>query len=1460
MPRSKLARRKKTAYPLRQTNSNVGAKPNDLFAAAVAHHQGGRLAEAESLYKLIIGENPNHYMGLNNLGLIDANRGRNAEAEVFYRRALAINDNYAEPLINLANLYHARKKFAEATLLYQKALQIDPDSVAAHVNFGNLLRDQGNYQEAAANYNRALALNPDIVEAHLNLGNILVALGDLGAAIDKYRVVINMRPESADAYTNLGATLLQIGKIDEARAALEHALQLEPDKVDALLNLGNVFVALGQTDESVRCCQRILEINPDHAGAQANVLAALNYCDSITPEEVAQQCLRIGEMVERRFRTIRPVHGNIPDPDRRLRIGYVSPDFRKHAVAYFLEPLFSHDRRLVEIFCYAEVVAPDHITERFMSVSDHWLSTLGVSDEDLAERIRQDGIDILIDLAGHTENTRLPVFARRPAPVQMTWLGYPNTTGFHSIDYRLVDAYTDPPGRADHLASETLLRINGGFLCYHPLQEAPPPAPPPCLDNGFVTFGSFNKLAKISSAALDLWGRLLVRVPTARLLLKSHFFAADDSKARFLALLDKRGVAPDRVILVGPSAASADQLRAYHQVDIALDSFPYNGTTTTCEALWMGVPVVALAGESHCGRTGVSLLTQVGVAELIAHDQDDYIRIAADLAEDTARLTALHARLRGLMAASPFCDAPAFARKLEAVYRTTWRRWCETRSPKHEDEAPEQSAQVDAPTESRSFPLRLSDGSVLALPASLDCITTYIVLEQEIWFEKEAGFPSQWLKPGMTAIDIGAHVGVYSLPMARAVGPSGRVVAYEPSRAIVELLKQSQELNDATCLSVVQAALSDRRRAGHLVHADCSELNRLGETGEPVTVSCLDHEDLVQNWNTPDFVKIDAAGEEASILRGGNAFFTRHSPLVMFAASSDADVRLPLCEAFYALGYRIYRLLAGAPVLVPDTGATLDAYEINLFAAKPDRAASLAQDGWLAEDLPTWHPTDRDRQQALEPLRQRPCAVAFADLLRHDLLIDPTYRDGLAAFTAWRSPALPLPTRCAALEFAWQSLMTLNQQAATHARLLTLARVAWEAGRRALCVQALRHFLTQLGTSPLQLNEPFWPPAAGFDLLKPVGPVPEWVIGSATEQLERSGHHSSGYTGQAAGAEWLCTHSFGSAEMERRRMLVRARAGQRMEIPERLCVESEDHLNAPFWRTGGVPNTVVATMGNPAPADRRQTSRLHGTGSDKRIVVDGHYFRFAGGIARAWTEILAQLQDTALGRRIVLLDRGFVPGQLNRLETTRCPPLDYDRWQDDRRIVQELCDELDAALFISTYYTRPERTPSLLMVYDMIPERNGFNLSEPQWQQKHDAINYAAAYTAISENTRTDLLHYHPAAAGKPLIVNYLGVSSAFHASEASDKQRFFQQFVVPKLAGRPYIMFVGGYPTYKNNGLLFAALSRIDCSGLALLMTAGIELVDKFRQILFRDSSDGRSATGADGRLNWPRLGLARA
>jgi protein O-GlcNAc transferase len=555
---------------------------------------------------------------------------------------------------------------------------IKPDLAAAYLVHGAALKGQGKLDEAVAAYGQAIRNKPDLAEAWFNLGNTLKQMSRLDEAVAAYREAIRIQPKLVQAHCNLGNALCDQVKFDEAIATYRQAIRIKPDYAKAHLYLGGALFEQGNFDEAVAAHREALRLQPDYAEAGSNLLLCLNYSERVSSAALFE-AHRAWD--ERHARSLpRPgAYANDRSVGRRLKVGYVSPDFRQHSVAHFLEPLMrSHDRSAIEVFCYAEVRAPDARTERFKGYADHWVSTVGMPDEAVAECIRRDGIELLMDVAGHTANNRLPVFARKPAPVQMTWLGYPNTTGLQAIDYRLVDGVTDPEGAADALASEVLVRLPGAFLCYGAPDYAPVPGPPPSLTTGVVTFGSFNNPAKMSASTLDAWAKLLTRLPQAHLLLKGKPFTDAAARALYLDRLAQRGVAPERIELVG-WLPDEDHLAHYGRVDVALDPFPYNGTTTTCEALWMGVPVVTLRGDRHVGRVGASLLTQIGMSELIADSIEAYVETAAALAGDPARLSELRHSLRPRMAASPLCDAPAFARKIEQAYRTMWQRWCAAR-------------------------------------------------------------------------------------------------------------------------------------------------------------------------------------------------------------------------------------------------------------------------------------------------------------------------------------------------------------------------------------------------------------------------------------------------------------------------------------------------------------------------------------------------------------------------------------------------------------------------------------------------------------------------------------------------------------------------------------------------------------------------------------------------------------
>jgi protein O-GlcNAc transferase len=658
-------------------NPNYAEAHNNLGTAL---QRQGRLNEAAAQYQRALALNPDYVEAHNNLGNAFQNQGRLDEAVAQYQRALALNPDYVEAHNNLGNAFQDQGRLDEAVAEYQRALALNPAHAHHHNNLGNVFRRQTKLDEAEAEYQRALDLNPNFAEAHNNLGNIFQDQGKLSLAEAQFQRALAVRPGYAEAHNNLGNVLRDQGKLDKAVAQYQRALELKPELAEAHNNLGAVFKDQGKLDQAIRQLERALTVKPDFVTAHSNLLFCLMYDEKLSANAIfaahQQWDIRYGRGIQRPRS-----YPNDRSAGRRLKIGYVSGDFRQHPVAWFFEPLLAaHDREAVESFCYAEVKRPDDVTERIKALADHWRVTVGRSDESVAAEITADGIDVLVDLAGHTAANRLTVFTRKPAPVQVNWLGYPNSTGLSAIDYRLVDAVTDPEDDIRARTSEKLVRLDGTFLCYGPPNDAPPPAPPPSLESGIITFGSFNNPTKYSAATMDAWASLLSQLPEARLLLKGLPFSDDPTRASYYARFGECGVPTERVTLLGRTPDRRTHLAQYRDIDVALDPFPYNGTTTTCEALWMGVPVVTLRGDRHSGRVGASLMASVGLDELIAHDVEEYVNIAVRLAHDRFRLLDLRNSLRAQMRASRLCDAPKFARKIEAAYRSIWQHWCEENS------------------------------------------------------------------------------------------------------------------------------------------------------------------------------------------------------------------------------------------------------------------------------------------------------------------------------------------------------------------------------------------------------------------------------------------------------------------------------------------------------------------------------------------------------------------------------------------------------------------------------------------------------------------------------------------------------------------------------------------------------------------------------------------------------------
>jgi len=644
---------------------------DSLLSAAAAHFAAGRIDQAGALADSILSEAPAQPDALRIAALVALRRGQKDEAVALLRRAVAAAPD--RPLLHndLGAALRLAGRPREAAESFTRAIGLNEANGEAWHNLGLTRRALGDLSGAAEALQKAVAIAPRFAPAHNALGVVLAALGQADAARAAFLRAVELAPDYAEALSNGGLALHHAGEAARGLAMLEKAIALKPGLADAWFNLGVVRQGAGDFDGANEAWRRTLAIDPGNGVAHSNLLYALHYEAAWSGEALLKEARGWGARHGRpagRFQS----WANDRNPDRRLRIGYVSPDFRTHSCAHFLRPLLAaHGRDAVEIFAYAELTKRDAATAEFQRLADHWRETAGRDAAAIAEQIRKDGIDILLDLAGHSSGNRLDVFALKPAPVQVTWLGYPGSTGLATIDYRLTDLVADPQG-AEAQASETLWRLPRGFHCW---QAPGAPAIAPRADSAPITFGSFNNIQKVTPQVVALWAQILRAVPEARLFLKSHWLSRPRARERVAAAFIGQGIGPERIRLSGWTEPEA-HLATYGAMDIALDPFPYNGTTTTLEALWMGVPVITLAGDRHSGRVGESLLRQIGAEALIAASPAEYVQAAVALARDPARLAAYRSGLRAQLSTSPLMDGAGFARAIEDAYRAMWRRWC----------------------------------------------------------------------------------------------------------------------------------------------------------------------------------------------------------------------------------------------------------------------------------------------------------------------------------------------------------------------------------------------------------------------------------------------------------------------------------------------------------------------------------------------------------------------------------------------------------------------------------------------------------------------------------------------------------------------------------------------------------------------------------------------------------------
>ncbi len=688
-------------------NDPVTANLDSAFADAVRHHQSGQLDAAEQSYRAILDQAPAHTPSLCNLGVILTKRGDIDDAIRCYSLALAFRPGFADALFNLGNLHRKRGEETEAVANYRACVQADPNHGSAHYNLGTALAALGRFGDAEASFREVLRIEPKSKECTLRLGDLLLRTGRMDEGIRLFREyaadhpddprgaynlglavagagngaeavelqhrALKLKPDYPEAHNAMALALELLGRKDDALFHYEKAVQAKPDFPDAWSNFAVNLSEQGRCDEAIACLRHSLQFRPDAPAIHSNLLLLLNYSSNVPVDQIRAEHADWG----RRFTTPvqpRPVPHAPHDPERRLRIGYLSADFREHTLSDFIGTLFrNHDRERFEVFAYSNVLREDGITATLRGLCDHWRSIRELSDLQASELMIRDRIDILIDLGGHTAGNRLIVFAHRPATVQATLFGYPNSTGLDAMDLRITDAVSDPPGVTDALYSEQCLRLPEVPWVYVPPTDTPAVAPLPGLSKKAFTFGCLNNAAKISDRCLGAWAKLIQSLPGTRLVLLAG--QSQSAQKRLSERFMKAGILRDRIQLVTRMARS-QYFALYGEIDIALDPFPYNGGVTTCDALGMGVPVLTVAGESYVSRQGVMQMLALGLPEFVAESPEALIPLAKMWMNKRPELSELRRTMRERLLASPLADAPRYVRNLEASLRAEWARRC----------------------------------------------------------------------------------------------------------------------------------------------------------------------------------------------------------------------------------------------------------------------------------------------------------------------------------------------------------------------------------------------------------------------------------------------------------------------------------------------------------------------------------------------------------------------------------------------------------------------------------------------------------------------------------------------------------------------------------------------------------------------------------------------------------------
>lgn len=1082
--------------------------------AAKQHILAGEIAEAENVCHAILNKYPGDILGNFVLSSVYLISHRYTESETLLNRILEIDPSNAEVLYYLGDIalgYHQNK--LAASVFFRRAISSNPNHEQALLQLGNISLANKETEAASEYYHRALSRNPKLVDASVNLGSIYYYKGDSKQARYFFEQALQYEPQHELAFINL-AMLYSIE--NDRQKMYEIAL-----RGMSFENAGALIVVVYSIAKKMCLWDlvdkyRVLVVDLLLSGQKSLYFEMLSL-DLLGDEHISNSTLfsvhsRAGELIDKERTAAQFTdYSHATAPSEKLRIGYLSPDFRAHVSNNFVRHLVNdYDRQRFEVYCYSSCSTEqqDATTRQYQQSVDAFFDVFGKTDYEVAQRIHDDGIHILIEMGGYTLNGRIRVLSYHPAPVQISYLGYPYTTGVAEIDYLVSDPYLDGPENARYCV-EKPLRLPQSFITFDTLNSQSIEPNIPFKRNGYVTFGSLSAIYKLNPSVVRVWGRVLDAVPGSRLVLNHFNYSFEETRKRVLDEFAKYHIDAERIHFIWEKH-SVDHLHYYNDIDIALDTFPLTGGTTTIESLWMGVPMVTLVGETHAQRLSYSVINNVGVPmeDLIAFSEEQFVHNATCLANDPVHIDELHKKLPREIRKSILCDPGTFTHQMENAYITAWNM----RFPQHQ-------VKIESDDLSALF-VPIQGGVEIAVSGSLNSQDSYVLREHHGWFDPEYDFVLNLIGTGMKVVDIGAGIGAYSLPIAKKIDNGGKLwfsVRSRSERRYLELSLQHNKLDNTESLLYGNGRLQ------------------------------LGHEQY-----GAQFVRIAVNTTDDWVVSSNADFFEKNSPLVMMSVrrnSSEVDTTLVNLLTHY--GYSAYRLVPGLGVLEPFVSPDqLDAMALNLFCCKEDRAEKLETQGKLLRrvyplsDLPGLGVRAWQDHLALQPYASNQVVSWEESMSRYTDW--ERYWVALNLFAHAKDPRRSARERSSSLTGSYSIMVMLaNKGAVTLPRLFTLVRILTEIGKREVAVTVLNQICATMAKGAFELDEPFLALSEEHACMNPGDRMWDWALSSALEQREKLKEFSSFFSGQASLEILDIVRGLGfqTVELQRRIDLIRSRFG-----------------------------------------------------------------------------------------------------------------------------------------------------------------------------------------------------------------------------------------------------------------------------------------------------------------------------